>query len=85
MVACNAAFSDIGPFLRSSPESHQSVIDVNVRGPMICAHHFGRRMEDRGRGGIILMTSLTAFLMGRVLSRKVAVTIMGNATRRLYL
>lgn len=60
LVVYNAAFSNIGPFLKSSLENHERVIDVNVRGPMICAHYFGRFMEKRGRGGIVLMSSLTA-------------------------
>jgi short-subunit dehydrogenase len=60
LVVYNAAFSNIGPFLKSSLENHERVIDVNVRGPMMCAHYFGRLMEKRGRGGIVLMSSLTA-------------------------
>jgi short-subunit dehydrogenase len=34
------------------------VIKLNVVGQTVLAHHFGRRMAARGRGGIILMGSL---------------------------
>jgi short-subunit dehydrogenase len=34
------------------------VIDVNCRAPLAMAHHFARKMVPRGRGGILLMSSL---------------------------
>ncbi|OOK72013.1 short chain dehydrogenase family protein [Mycobacterium kansasii] len=49
----------IGPFLGHSVESHLRAIDVNCRGPLMLAHHFGQQMSARKRGGIILMTSLS--------------------------
>jgi short-subunit dehydrogenase len=60
LLVYNAAFSNIGPFLESTLENHKRVINVNVRGPALCVHHLGRLMEQKGRGGIILMSSLTA-------------------------
>ena len=36
------------------------VVDVNCRGPLLLAHALGREMAARGRGGILLMTSLAA-------------------------
>lgn len=57
----NAAYAPLGPFLAQSLADKQRVLDVNCRGPMIAAHVFGQRMIDRGRGGIVLMSSLTAF------------------------
>jgi hypothetical protein len=32
---------------------------VNCRAPLLLAHHFGARMLARGRGGVILMSSLS--------------------------
>ncbi len=57
----NAAFSQVGPFLEQSLADKQRTIDVNCRGPMITAHVFGERLVARGRGGILLMSSMTAF------------------------
>ncbi len=57
----NAAASQIGPYLAQSLADKQRMLDVNCRGPMIAAHVFGERLVARGRGGLLLMSSLTAF------------------------
>lgn len=57
----NAAFSRVGPFLDIPLADKQKMLDVNCRGPMIAAHVFGERLVRRGRGGLLLMSSLTAF------------------------
>jgi short-subunit dehydrogenase len=36
------------------------LVDLNCRGTVLLAHHFGSAMAARGRGGIILMTSMSA-------------------------
>jgi len=56
----NAAFSQVGPFLEQALAFHQRTIDVNCRGPVIAARVLGEGMARRGRGGILLMSSLTA-------------------------
>lgn len=57
----NAAFSQIGPFLEQAAEDQQRTLDVNCRGPMIAARVLAPAMVQRGRGAILLMSSLTAF------------------------
>jgi short-subunit dehydrogenase len=57
----NAAFAPVGPFLDRSAEDHERVLAVNCRAPALLAHALGRAMRARGRGGIILMSSLAAF------------------------
>lgn len=57
----NAAFSQIGPFLEQALTDQLRTIDVNCRGPMIAARVLGEAMVRRGRGAILLMSSLTAF------------------------
>lgn len=47
-----------GPYLGWPLEDVLRVIRLNVEGQAILAHHFGRRMAARGRGGIVLMGSL---------------------------
>ena len=49
------------PFSRSRSTQQLAAIDVNVRGPLALAHRFGRRLAARGSGGIVLLSSLTAF------------------------
>ena len=46
-----------GPFLEWSLEDVRQIIELNVDGPTILVHHFGRAMADRGRGGIAIMGS----------------------------
>jgi short-subunit dehydrogenase len=58
LVVHNAAFSAVGPFLDRTVEDHLQILDVNCRAPALLAHHFGRQMVARGRGGIILVSSL---------------------------
>ncbi len=48
----------IGPFLDQTLDDKLRVIDVNCRGPLILADELGRAMVARGRGGIVLMSSL---------------------------
>ena len=32
-----------------------------MRAPLVLAHHFGRRLRDRGRGGVVFLASTVAF------------------------
>ena len=60
LLVYNAAASAIGPFVERPLDDHLRVIDVNCRGPLTLAHLLGGPMARRGRGGIVLMTSLAA-------------------------
>ncbi len=61
LVVYNAALAPVGAFLDSPLDLQLAVIDMNVRGPLALAHRFGQRLATRGRGGIVLLSSLTAF------------------------
>jgi len=61
LLVYNAAAAALGPFLERPLEDHVAAIDVNVRAPLALAHRFGRSMASRGRGGIVLMSSLSGF------------------------
>ncbi len=61
LVVYNAAVSPIGPFLEQSLAENLRAIDVNVKTPTAVAHHFAPRLVKRGRGGLVLLSSLTAF------------------------
>jgi hypothetical protein len=57
----NAAHSPLGPFLEQPLADKLRAVDVNCRGPLVAAHVLGPRLVARGRGGLLLMSSLTAF------------------------
>ncbi len=57
----NAAYSPIGAFLDIEVEAHEKAVAVNVLGPLRASHYFGRRLVARGKGGIILMSSMSGF------------------------
>ena len=60
LLVYNAAFSAIGPFLDRPLADHLREIATNCRTPLGLAYTFGQSMRQRGRGGIILMSSLSA-------------------------
>jgi short-subunit dehydrogenase len=60
LAVYNAAASMIGPFLDQDLASKLRIVDVNCRGPLVVAHQLGAAMAARGRGGLILMSSLAA-------------------------
>jgi hypothetical protein len=61
LVVYNAAYAPIGAFADVPLADKLRVVDVNCRGPVTLAHEFAGRLLRRGRGGIVLMSSLTAF------------------------
>ena len=61
LVVYNAAMSGVGPFLQQDLAGKLRSVDVNCCSPLILTHAFAGPMVQRGRGGIILMSSLSAF------------------------
>jgi len=61
LLVYNAAHAEIGEFLATSIESKLRTVDVNCRGPLVLASVFGERMVQRGRGGLVLLSSLAGF------------------------
>ncbi len=55
-----ASKSNIGYFLDFPIEDQIKIIDLNCKAPCLLTHHFGKKMCDRKKGGIILMSSFSA-------------------------
>jgi short-subunit dehydrogenase len=61
LLIYNAGSMDRMPeFLDDTHEGVLHTIERNVVGPAVLCHHFGREMRERGRGGILLVSSLAA-------------------------
>lgn len=58
LVVANAALSPIGAFAEAPEEELNRALDLNCRAPMLLARHFLPPMVARGRGGLIVMSSL---------------------------
>lgn len=61
LLVYNAAYAPLGPFLDAGPEEALRAVDVNCRAPVLLVHALAPGMLARRRGGVVLMSSLTAF------------------------
>ena len=61
LLVYNAAFSAVGPFLDHSMDDHIRELHTNIHSPFKLVYLLGQHMIKRQRGGIILMSSLSAF------------------------
>ncbi len=61
LLVYNACRSEIGEFLDTDLASKLGTIDVNCRGPVLLCSWLAPRLIQRGRGGLLLMSSLSAF------------------------
>jgi short-subunit dehydrogenase len=59
LLVYNAAIGSVARFLTITPAHSMQVLDVNCRGPLLLVHAFVPPMVARGRGGVILMSSMS--------------------------
>ena len=55
----NAAYVPAGPFIDADNAAIEQAVDVNVRGPLSFLRALVPAMCDRGRGAVVLMSSLS--------------------------
>jgi len=83
LLVYNAAHSVVGRFLDVALEDKLRMVEVNCRGPLLLCHHFGTRMVARGRGGIIVVASLSGFqghaMVGTYAATKAFDLVLGEA------
>jgi short-subunit dehydrogenase len=60
LVVANAAYSPIGSFLDRELADAQRALDLNCRAPVTLAHQLLPPMVARGRGGFVMMSSLSS-------------------------
>lgn len=64
LVNC-AGFGSTGPFLDMDPGMQESMLSLNCRAPMLLTHEIAQGMRDRGRGGVIVVSSVNGFCAAR--------------------
>lgn len=62
LVVCNAAVGTVAPFLETEPAHADAMLDVNCRAPLRLVHALAPAMVARGRGGIVLMSSMSGIV-----------------------
>jgi len=61
LLVAAAGFGTSGPFLAADVSRELEMVHINCSVVTELSHRFGRRLADRGRGGLVLMSSLLAF------------------------
>lgn len=61
LVPC-AAIETSGYFVDTSLEQHLALIQMDVVAPMALVHHFAGKMVTRGRGAVLLVSSLSGWM-----------------------
>ena len=78
----NAGYAPIGAFLDVALEDKLKVVDVNARGPLIWSDVLGRRMVERGRGALVVVSSVAGFhgsaMVGTYAASKAFDTVLGE-------
>lgn len=60
VLVAAAGFGTSGPFVDNARDAELEMIDVNCRATADFAHRFGQRFAQRGRGAIVLFSSIVA-------------------------
>ena len=58
VLVYNAAFVPVGRFVDADSDELERAVDVNVRAPVVMLHTLLPGLQRRGRGAVILMSSL---------------------------
>lgn len=64
LVNC-AGFGSSGPFLDMDLSVQESMISLNCRAPLLLTHEITQGMRERGKGGVILVSSINGFCASR--------------------
>lgn len=67
LINC-AGFGTVGPFLDMDLSRQESMVSVNCRSPLVLTHEIAQGMRERGRGGIIFVSSVNGFCAARGLA-----------------
>ncbi len=60
MLINNAGIEKVGPFFSFTLEQQLTQLHLNARAALILSHHFGEKMAERKRGGMIFLSSASS-------------------------
>jgi hypothetical protein len=60
LLVSNAGTGSPGPFISLPRARLREIVQLNVIAHLDLAHHFGQRLAQRGRGGIVLVSAVAA-------------------------
>jgi len=82
-IVYNAAHADISEYASQGIASKMLTIDVNCRGLVLLTSHFAERMIARGRGAMVLMSSMSGWqgsaMVGTYAASKAFITVLGES------
>lgn len=85
LFVANAGFGTSGAFVEAELAAEEAMLDTNCRALLRHTHYFALRMQARGRGGIILLSSMLARQgtpwVAHYAATKAYVTAFGEALR----
>ena len=61
LLVASAGFGTSGPLIDADLGNELDMVDVNCRGLLALTQQYGRRFANRGRGGLVLLSSLVGF------------------------
>jgi hypothetical protein len=64
LINC-AGFGSHGPFLDMDRSIQESMINLNCHAPLVLTHEIAQGMRERGRGGVIFVSSVNGFCAAR--------------------
>ncbi len=64
LVNC-AGFGTTGPYLDMDANVQEAMINVNCRAPALLTHEIAQGMRERGKGGVIVVSSVSGFCAAR--------------------
>jgi short-subunit dehydrogenase len=60
LVISNAGAGNPGPFISLPHDRLREIVRLNVFAHLDLAHHFGKKLAERRRGGVVLVSALAA-------------------------
>ena len=61
LVVANAGIENSGAFLNVNRANEERLVAININSPMQISHVFGKRLVQRGGGGLLLVSSLFGY------------------------